>query len=223
MMSNLNFNCQAEALYGKANQKFGMLKRNCHFVNDLNKRRVLYLTLVRSIFEHCPIIWRPTSNSTISKLEGLQKRALKWIRNDYSVSYSVEEIYHAHCKQLNILPLKCRFDYHDLKFFHSLVHQYHPCTTLPHYLTFFSGSSRLRSSHLDHLSVVSSIPPGPSVSKSYFYRAHLTWNRLPLSLREIIRPGVFKAELLKHIWKEFVCTSVDNGLDSDFEDSFSSH
>jgi len=223
MTSSLNFNSQADALYGKANQKFGMLKRNCHFVNDLNKRRVLYLTLVRSIFEHCPIIWRPTSDSTIAKLEGLQKRALKWIRNDYSVSYSVEEIYHAHCKRLNILPLKYRFDYHDLKFFHSLVHQYHPCTTLPQYLTFFSGSSRLRSSHLDHLSVISSIPPGPSVSKSYFYRAHLSWNRLPLSLRETIRPGVFKNELIKHIWKEFVCTSIDNGLDSDLDNSFSSH
>jgi hypothetical protein len=163
MTSNLNFNSQADALYGKANQKFGMLKRNCHFVNDLNKRRVLYLTLVRSIFEHCPIIWRPTSNSTIAKLAGLHYRAIKWIRNDYSVSYSLEEIYHAHCKQLNILPLKCRFDYHDLKFFHSLVHQYHPCTTLPHYLTFFSGSSRLRSSHLDHLSALNT--PGLIISR----------------------------------------------------------
>jgi hypothetical protein len=159
----LAYSSQADALYGKANQKFGMLKRNCHFINDLNKRRVLYLTLVRSIFEHCPIIWRPASSSTINRLEGLQKRALKWIRNDYGVSYSVEEIYNAHCKQLNILPLKYRFDYHDLKFFHSLVHQYHPCTTLPQYLTFFSGSSRLRSSHLDHLSVISSIPPGSAI------------------------------------------------------------
>ena len=71
--STLNFNGQADALYAKANQKFGMLKRNCHFVNDMNKRRVLYLTLVRSIFEHCPIVWRPTSSTTVAKLEGLQK------------------------------------------------------------------------------------------------------------------------------------------------------
>ena len=221
MTSNLNFNSHVDSLYGKANQKFGMLKRNCHFVNDLSKRRVLYLTLVRSIFEHCPIIWRPSSSTTVAKIEGMQKRALKWIRNDYGVSYSVEEIYHVHCKQLNILPLRYRFDYHDLKFFHSLVHQYNSCTKLPSYLTLFSGSSRLRSSHLDRLSIISSIPPGKAISKSYFYRTHLIWNRLPLSLRDIARPGAFKVELLKHIWKEFVCTSVsvDSSSDSDFDTS----
>jgi hypothetical protein len=36
MNSTLNFNEQAEFLYAKANQKFGMLKRNCHFVKDIN-------------------------------------------------------------------------------------------------------------------------------------------------------------------------------------------
>ena len=95
--STLNFNEQAESLYAKANQKFGMLKRNCHFVKDINKRRALFLTLVRSIFEHCPVVWRPSSSTVISKLESLQKRALKWIRDDVSVSYSIEELYHVHC------------------------------------------------------------------------------------------------------------------------------
>ena len=76
MNSTLNFNEQAESLYAKANQKFGMLKRNCHFVKDINKRRALYLTLVRSIFEHCPMVWRPSSNTVIAKLESLQKRAV---------------------------------------------------------------------------------------------------------------------------------------------------
>ena len=62
MNTSLNFNEHAESLYAKANQNFGMLKRNCHFVKNINKRRVLYLTLFRSIFEHCPTVWRPTFN-----------------------------------------------------------------------------------------------------------------------------------------------------------------
>ncbi|MCP4460435.1 MAG: hypothetical protein GY816_20795, partial [Cytophagales bacterium] len=77
MNSVLNFNDQANFLYGKANQKFGMLKRNCYFVMDINRRKALYLSLVRSLFEHCPVIWRPGSQSVINKLESLQKRALK--------------------------------------------------------------------------------------------------------------------------------------------------
>ncbi|MCP4460940.1 MAG: reverse transcriptase family protein [Cytophagales bacterium] len=120
MNSTLNFNDQANMLYSKANQKFGMLKRTCHFVNDANRRRALYLTLVRSLFEHCPMVWRPASNATVEKLESLQKRAIKWIRNDKSISYSTDDLYYIHCKQLNILPIKFRFDFHDLKFFHSI-------------------------------------------------------------------------------------------------------
>ena len=214
----LNFNEQAEFLYSKANQKFGMLKRTCHFVTDTNKRRVLYLTLVRSLFEHCPIVWRPSSSTMVNKLESLQKRAIKWIRNDASASYSVEELYHTHCKQLNILPIKYRFDYHDLKFFHSVVYNF-SCVKLPSYLSFYSGSSRLRTSHLDELSLVSSISASSNTgfSKSYFYRTYLSWNRLPLTIREIIRPSTFKVELTKYIWNELASTIPNEDANSSFD------
>ncbi len=211
MNPTLKFNEQVEALYSKANQKLGLLKRTAYFITEVNKKRALYLTLVRSIFEHCPIVWRPASNAAVNKLESLQKRALKWIRGDNCVSYSSGHLYHIHCKQLNILPIRYRFDYHDLKFFHSVIYKY-SCTKLPEYLTFFDGSSRLRSTHLDHLSLISSVKPRVfsesgsrrGFSNTYFYRTHHLWNRLPLSLREIIGPGQFKSKMLDHIWKEFV-------------------
>ena len=210
MNSTLNFTEQANFLYGKANQKLGMLKRNCHFVTDTNKRRVLYLTLVRSIFEHCTSVWRPRSKVIINKLESLQKRALKWIRNEMEISYSIDEVYYLHCKHLNILPIKYRFDYHDLKTLHSIIHGF-SCVALPDYLKFYSGSTRLRSTHLDHLSLISDITLSGSSSNSrrgfansFFFRSYLMWNRLPLTLREITRPGLFKIELIKYIWKDLV-------------------
>ena len=43
-----NSNEQCEILLTKANQKFGILKRTCHFVTCKNRRRVLYHALVRS-------------------------------------------------------------------------------------------------------------------------------------------------------------------------------
>ena len=54
------------------------------------------------------------------------------------------------------------------------------------------GNSRLRITHLDHLSLVSDINPAGNKSgnskrgfaHSFFYRTHHSWNRLPLSLRE---------------------------------------
>ena len=209
----LNFTEHATSLFNKANQRFGILKRTCHFVHNKNKKRALYLAMVRSIFEHCPTVWRPSSNTVISRLERIQKRAIKWINEEFGWSYSFNDLlYHAHCKQLNILPIRYRFDFHDLKLFHLIVHNI-SCIKLPSYLHFFEGHSRLRFSHLDHLSLVSDVIPSHKfntsnrkrgLANSYFYRTHLLWNRLPLSLREIIRPSVFKSKLVEYIWTHLV-------------------
>ena len=219
-----NFTEHSDYLYSRANQRFGLLKRTCHFINSAAKRRILYLSMVRSIFEHCPVVWRPSSESSVNKLENIQKRAIKWINQDSGyVSYSSNKLlYFTHCRQLNILPVQYRFDFHDLKLFHLIVHKL-SSITLPSYLHFFNGSSRLRFTHLDHLSLVSDIVPYGArcssskrgFSHSYFYRTHLSWNRLPLSLREIIRPSEFKCKLLQFIWKEFVICTSDSESDGE--------
>ena len=143
MNRTLNFTEHSNFLYGRANQRFGLLERTCNFVHSIEKRRVLYLTRVRSLFEHCPIIWRPSSDTAVNRLESLQMRAIKLILKDFSVSYSFNKLlYLTHCKQLNILPIQLKFDYHDLKFLHLVVHNF-SCIKLPAYLRLFDGSSRL--------------------------------------------------------------------------------
>ena len=82
---------------------------------------------------------------------------------------------------------------------------------LPSYLKFYEGNSRLRTCHLDRLSLVSSIKPKVSVIsesnknsplyKSFFYRVHLLWNLLPLDMREIQSLSVFETQLLLFLWK----------------------
>ena len=220
----LNFTDHAMCLYSKANQRLGLLKRTCHFVKSIVKKRVLYLAMVRSLFEHCPTVWRPSSNTVIERLECIQKRAIKWINGDYSASYSSNNLlYYTHCKQLDILPIKYRFDYHDLKLFHQIVHKL-SYIKMPPYLHFFEGRSRLRFTHLDRLSITSDIIPAcrfsdnntkRGFSNSYFYRTHMLWNRLPYTLRAVTNPGELKSKLIDYIWKNM----VDFGCESDSEHS----
>ena len=56
----LNWLEQCDRLYSKASQKLGLLRRNCYFVKDKARARSLYIALIRSLFESCSIIWRPT-------------------------------------------------------------------------------------------------------------------------------------------------------------------
>ena len=58
----------------KSYQMLGMTKRTCHFVFDRGKKIMLYLTLVRSNFEHYSTIWRPVNIVDMQKFETLQKK-----------------------------------------------------------------------------------------------------------------------------------------------------
>ena len=202
--SSLSFNEQQDVLISKANQQFGLVKRTCHFVQDIRRRRTLYLTLVRSQFEHCSPIWRPNNDTAINKFEGFQKRCLKWILSEEEYSYHNPETYYAKCHSVKILPMSLRFQLNDLILFHKIVNEYIP-TNLPYYLQWFDGNSRLRSSHLDSKSLVSTYLPTGRGSRlfenSFFYRTHSLWNKIPINIREITCTTTFKTRLKAHMWQ----------------------
>ena len=99
----------------------GFTKRTCHFIIDVRKRRSLYLSLVRSNFEHGSIIWRPITETEMSDFEKLQKKALKWIIKEENVHYD-DETYIKKCCQANLTPKKF-FDINDLAFFHKIEYE----------------------------------------------------------------------------------------------------
>ena len=115
------------------------------------------------------------------------------------------------------------FDFFDLLFFHKVVYKLTP-VSLPTYLTFYQGNSRHRSCHLDSHCLVSSITPRTSTNrnilyKSFFYRTHFQWNRLPINIREIKEQYTFKKALSKHIWKNILADYAhEEYFSTDYED-----
>ena len=82
--------------------------RTCHFTMDKKQKRTFYLTIVRSTFEHCSIIWHPKSPNQIAKFEAIQKRTIKWIHGRKFYHYKDSEFFDKQ-KELNILPMKFKF------------------------------------------------------------------------------------------------------------------
>ena len=213
--SNLCWTNHCNHLLYKASRNLGLLRRTCNFVKNTRQRRSLYIAMVRSQFEHCSSIWSSCSSTTLDKFESLQKRGIKWILGEEFLSYP-EEIYYNKCKRLDILPIKSRFLLKDLKIFHSIVNST-SAIPLPAHMHFYEGNSRLRSSHLDHLSITSDISPRITVNyssshkeaasssltqfaNSYFYRSMNLWNLLPLSTREISFPKRFETAVTEFLW-----------------------
>ena len=199
---SFNFNDHCEMLISKANQQFGILKRTCHFINDIKRRRALYLALVRSQFEHCSPVWQPNGSTMITKFENFQKKCLKWILSEEELSYGLEGVYVKKCRQVNLLPLSLRFKMNDLILFHKAAYNHIPLD-IPDYLSRFDGHSRLRSSHLDNLSFVTGLVPRSAstqtLEKSFFYRTHTSWNNLPLDIREIESVSEFRTKVEAHM------------------------
>ena len=216
--TNFSFTDHCEKFLTSANQKFGILKRTCSFVKDQKRRRVLYLSLVRSQFEHCSPVWRPSSATMRDKFENFQKKCIKWILHESNLSYS-NEVYLRKCKQLNILPLSYRFDTNDVILFYKIIHSLIP-VNMPNYLTLFNGNSRLRSTHLDKLSFVCSLATSTAgnrtLNKSFFFRSHLLWNTLPFDTRNSSTLSEFKHRLYQH----FRLLTVPEQSESDEEWSF---
>ena len=120
--SNLRWEDHHIKILNKTHQMLGFTKRTCHFISNTRKRRSLYLSLVRSNFEHGSIIWRPVTETAISEFEQLQKKALKWMLKEENLHYD-EETYLKKCYQVQLSPMKRFFDINDLSYFHKIVYE----------------------------------------------------------------------------------------------------
>ena len=203
---NLSWGTQCKNLISKANQRLGLVRRTCHFTKCSKQRRVLYLALVRSIFEHCSPIWHPHHTTHLEMFQKLQRRAVKWILGEPLSSYSDNEFLR---KQniLDLLPLRSKFVLTDLVLFHRIVYKSIDID-MPEYVKLLTPSmvSNTRAfasvaSSKDNLTYKCTVKTRVDVFKfSFFPRTVKAWNDLPVAIREITDPIDFTSDLKEHLW-----------------------
>lgn len=202
----LNFGMHCNALVAKANSRLGLLKRTCHFTANNRQKRSFYLSIVRSIFEHCSTIWSPQYSSYIEKFAAIQKRAVKWINGELFASYS-DEVFFEKQKELDILPMKHRFIYSDILLMYKIVNGLVPIS-LPSYITLATPNNvryTRRNAPIEDLSdystLQSSITPHCNAFKNcFFYRTIQRWNMLPISVRQAPTIWSLRSLLTKFLW-----------------------
>ena len=88
---DLNWNNHVNNIIGKANRTLGFVKRNVKTRNEPVKE-LTYKTLVRPQVEYASSIWNPYTKQNITKIEMIQRRAAKWVKNNYSPYDSVSNM-----------------------------------------------------------------------------------------------------------------------------------
>ena len=84
--SKLNFDEHISKLCNKSARQLNTLCRIRHLIG-LEERKILINSFIYSNFNYCPLEWHFSSRKSINKIENIQKRALRFLLNDYSSDY----------------------------------------------------------------------------------------------------------------------------------------
>ena len=151
------------------------------------------MSLVRSQMMYCSQIWRPFLIRDIMNLERVQRRATKYILNDYTSSYK------ARLLKLHLLPLMYTLELNDLVFFiKSIIHPSDHFNIF-NYVTFSSINTRSSTRH----KLIHRCSSSRTHFHSYFLRITRLWNSLPY-IDLSIPPLILKAQLSTFLWKHFI-------------------
>ena len=84
--TDLHWTEHYNTIIAKAYQTLALLCRTFN-VNSIPTKKQLYISLVRSQLLYCSQLWRPQLLKDIFILEHVQRRATKFILNDYQLPY----------------------------------------------------------------------------------------------------------------------------------------
>ena len=187
----------------KAISKLSVIRRTfSHDAPPIVKRQ-LYLSLVRSQLSYGSQLWRPMFQKDIVLIESVQRRATRYILNDWSSSYR-ERLIH-----LNLLPLMYYLELLDIFFFISCLFHPDPSFNINDYVTFSNCSTRSTSS----LKLLFKQSSTNSARHFYFYRITRLWNSLPpidlslsLATIKVKLKNLFWSHFLSHFDSHSPCT-----------------
>jgi len=101
----------------KAHSVRGFLQRNLRQCSILVKSKA-YLAFVRPIVEYASVIWSPYTNCDKNCLEGMQRKAVRFVYNDFSSYSSVTSMFN----QLKWNTLEDRRTRSRLIIFYKIIH-----------------------------------------------------------------------------------------------------
>ena len=148
---------------------------------------------MKSQLTYCSSIWRPCQLKEIGLVESVQRRATKWILNDFKSDYK------SRLCLLWMLPLMMQYEISDIVFFLRSLGSPSPAFNISQYVSFVSSSTRSSGHKLQR--------KYSRCDKSrhfYFSRLPRLWNSLPdLNLRKLT-PAQAKTQLQQFFWSHFI-------------------
>ena len=108
----------------RAYKLLGLVRRSLSRSHHPNIKKILYISLIRSQLTYCSQVWRPHLLKHIMSLERVQRRATKFILNDFSSDYKSRLVV------LQIFPLMMQLEVNDIILLMILTRSLYPHLSL---------------------------------------------------------------------------------------------
>ena len=181
---NLSWSNHIGIISHKANSVYAFLKRNLRQCS-LSIKSLAYLTYVRPILEYASIIWTPYTKLHIATMEKIQRRAARFVCNDYSRHASVT----AMLDMLNWSSLEHRRKEAKCIMFYKIINNL-VCVNFHHYLQPITSSTRRHHLRYTHLQARVDV-----FRHSYLPSTIHLWNMLPAQTVSSSSIDIFKDNL----------------------------
>ncbi len=192
--TNLSWSEHISFICSKAYTSLHVIKRNLPPTSSAGLRKKLYLSLVRSHLSYCSQLWRPLLSKDTITLEKVQRRASKFILQDYTSSYKERLL------ALDLLPISLWLELLDLLF---LV----KCLLVPpdnfqilDFISFVDNPTRAGS----HRKLAYKFNRTSTSRHFYFNRVVRLWNSAP-AINLDASFAATKAQITNFFWNYFTC------------------
>ena len=188
--NDMSWNHHINHILKDASRILGFIRRNLSRC-DTEVKAAAYKALVRPKLEYAASVWDPHQSNLINKIEMVQRRAARFVVNDYRRITGVTD----HVNSLNWPPLQERRKVSRLSIFHKAIHQ-EAAVNIP---TYVKKSTRPMRGDPDRYT------PLQCRTKAYLnsFLPHTLkdWNNLPFSTKNSNTHLVFKNQLNKDLLK----------------------
>ena len=170
----------------KAHSSLGFLRRNLRGCPEKLKETA-YISLVRSVLEYAATIWDPHLSKDINAWQGVQRKAARFVKNDYGRFSSVTSMLH----DLGWKDLKDRRRDLRLALLYKITHGHVavPAETL-------KSRKPTRQLRANHKHKYQTLPAETTELKSFIvHRTIPEWNTLPACVAEAESVASFKSQL----------------------------
>ena len=177
--SNLTSDKQVTEQCAKANKLLGFVRRASRYIQSIQTRRTLYLSIVRCHLGYATQVWSPESIGLLRRVENVQRRATKLI---LKLPFRCDVTYKTRLQLTNLLPISYWHEFLDIVFFYKAVNNlvFIDSEALP---ATRQSTRSTRSSSSNAITYIPKRSRTVTYQRSFFIRACCAWNVLPAELR----------------------------------------